>query len=331
MVSTLQFIAEAQPSDASCTVLEALHPTMPYYTRAYRNAMQACGQRVWLLGVEAGGTLQYGCLGEFLRGRLTRSLHVQSTPDSADSTFWAGLSDFCRTQRVTHLSLGTVGTRPSIPALGRTLERKARFEYWIDLQVPDPKSLLRGEQRRIYNRAVDAGMTLRQVSADEGLATHRTLTTASLGRRRNRGEEIPHFAGSGVPRAMLETGVARMYEAVLDEKVLGSVIMTFAPTGAHGYSAGYAPEGLKAGAGVFTNLSTFHILKAEGKVLFNLGDAPPHSGLALFKRGLGGIVHESSSARFHVGSALNRGIMELRSRVGNAMDGVRRRLGATAT
>lgn len=330
-MSDPKFIAEHGPGDALCAALEVLQPTIPYYTRQYRDAMQLCGKRVWLLGVEFAGTLKCGCLAEFEGGRLTRSLHIQSTPDGADTIFWDGLSAFCSTERVTHLSLGTVGTRPAIPHFGRTLDRKNRFEYWIDLQVPDPKSLLRGEQRRIYNRAVKAGMALRQVSADQGLAIHRSLTASSLGRRRNRGEEIPHFADSATPRAMLEAGVARMYEAVLGDKVLGSVIMTFAPSGSHGYSAGYAPEGLKAGAGVFTNLSTFHILKAEGKVLFNLGDAPPNSGLALFKKGLGGIVHESNAARFHVGSAFNRGMIELRSRVGNAMDGVRRRLGASVS
>jgi hypothetical protein len=329
-VSAARFIAEAAPSDALCAALEALESTIPYYTRQYRDAMQAFGKRVWLLGTEVNGQLARGCLAEFRGGRLSRELHVQSTPTEADTTFWEGLSQFCKAERVTHLSLGTVGTHPAIPLLGRTLELKERFEYWIDLQVPELKSLLRGEQRRIFNRAVDAGMTLRQVTADEGLATHRQLTSASLGRRRARGEEIPHFADSGVPRAMLETGAARMYEAVLGERILGSVILTIASTGAHGYSAGYAPEGFKAGVGVYINLSTFYILKNEGKVLFNLGDAPPDSGLALFKKGLGGVVHESRSARFHVGTAFNRGLLKLRSGVEGAVNGLRRRLGTAA-
>lgn len=329
-MSAAHFISEAAPSDARCAALERLHPTIPYYTRQYRDAMQAFGKKVWLLGVEVDGQLALGCLGEIKGGRLSRELHVQSTPSGADPIFWAGLVNFCKTERVTHLSLGTVGTNPSIPALGRCLADKARFEYWVNLDVPDPKSLLRREQRRIFNRAVDAGMTLRQVTAEEGLATHRQLTAASLGRRRARGEEIPHFADSGVPRALLETGAARMYEGVLDEKVLGSVILTIAPAGAHGYSAGYAPEGLKAGVGVFVNLSTFHILKAEGRLLFNLGDAPPDSGLALFKKGLGGEVYESRAGQFHVGGVLHRGLLELRSRVDGALHRVRRRLGATA-
>jgi hypothetical protein len=330
-VSAARFIAEAAPDDALCGALEDLQPAIPYYTRQYRDAMRAFGKKVWLLGTEVGGEMTLGCLAEFKGGRLSRELHVQSTPSAADAVFWEGLARFCKAERVTHLSLGTVGTCPAIPMLGRRLTDKARFEYWVNLDVADPKSLLRGEQRRIFNRAVDAGMALRQVTAEEGLARHRELTSSSLGRRRARGEEIPHFADSGIPRALLATGAARMYEGVLDGKVLGSVIMTFARAGAHGYSAGYAPEGLKAGAGVFVNLSTFHILKAEGRLFFNLGDAPPDSGLALFKKGLGGVVHESRAARFHVGSALNRGLLELRSRVEGAVDGVRRRMGAAAT
>jgi hypothetical protein len=328
-VSEPQFIAEAAPSDTLCAALEVLYPTIPYYTRQYRDAMQAFGKRVWLLGVEVDGHLALGCLGELQGGRLSRELHVQSTPSGADPTFWAGLLHFCKAERVTHLSLGTVGTNPSIPVLGRPLSEKVRREYWVNLDVPDPKNLVRPEQRRIFNRAVDAGMTLRQVTAAEGLATHRQLTSASLGRRRARGEEIPHFADSGIPRALLATGAARMYEGLLDGKVVGSVILTVASAGAHGYSAGFAPEGLKAGAGVFVNLSTFGILKAEGRLLFNLGDAPPDSGLALFKKGLGGEVHESRAGLFHVGGVLHRGLLELRSRVEGALDSVRRRVGAT--
>jgi hypothetical protein len=327
-MTAARFIAEAMPSDALCATLEALHPIIPYYTRQYRDAMQACGKKVWLLGVEVDGRLALGCLGEVQGGRLSRELHVQSTPSDADSCFWTGLMQFCRSEHITHLSLGTVGTNPSIPALGRRLSDKVRSEYWVNLDSPDPKSLLRREQRRIFNRAVDAGMTLRQVTAEQGLAMHRQLTFASLGRRRARGEEIPHFADSGIARALLETGAARMYEGLLEGKVMGSVIMTFAPAGAHGYSAGYSPDGLKVGAGVFVNLSTFHILKAEGRLLFNLGDAPPGSGLALFKKGLGGVVHESRAGLFHVGGVLHLGFVELRSRVESAFDSVRRRLGA---
>lgn len=324
-VSTGRFVAEASPADGRCDELARLQPTIPYYTHRYRTAMQSCGRQVWLLGIEAGGVLHSGCLAELQRGRLSCQLHIQSTPGDAGPDFWQGLTGFCRAEGVTELSLGTVGTQPLIPDLGVVLEARDREEYWVDLTVPELKSLMRGEQRRIFNRAVDGGLGLRQVSAAEGLASHQRLTEASLDRRRARGEAIPEFAENDIPRALLESGTARAYECVLGGQVLGSAIIAVAEAGAHGYSAGYAPEGLKAGAGVFLNFATFKLFKAEGKSLFNLGDAPPGSGLALFKKGLGGVVMPSRAARFHVGSPLHRQLMGLKSRVQGAVAGLRRR------
>jgi hypothetical protein len=321
-----RFFAEADPSDASCGRLAQTSPVIPYFTAQYRDALQLCGKRVWLLATQVSGELDYGCLGEVTRGRFSRELHVHSTPDAADAVFWNGLQEFCGSQRITHLSLGTIGTSPQIPELGELIEDKQRYEYWVDLQAPDLKRIMRPEQRRIYNRAVDAGMTLRQASADDGLEMHGELASASLGRRRARGEPIPFFRNNPLPRALLESGAGRLYECVWKDAVVGSAIITLSERGAHGYSAGYANEGLKAGAGVFLNQTTFQLLKAEGKLLFNLGDAPPDSGLALFKKGVGGVVHQSRAACFHVGGKLHRTVLSLRNTLATALAGLRARV-----
>lgn len=309
------FIAENNPTDERCRQLEQLvDPVIPYYTAQYRTAMQSCGKSVWLLATQLDGGITTGCLGEIESGRLRRELQIQSTPQNADETFWRGLSAFCKAQRITSIRLGTIGTAPEIPALGELTEEKLRCEYWVDLSA-DLKSRMRPEQRRIYNRAVDAGLSIRQPSLQEGLKTHRELTSASLGRRRTRGESIPQFGESGIAAALIKAGVGRMYECLLGDKVIGSVILTVASTGAHGYSAGYSAEGLKAGAGVYLNLSTFQILKDEGKTLFNLGDAPPDSGLALFKKGLGGVQHASRAAQFSVATPMQRVILNAEAAV----------------
>lgn len=322
------FIAEQQPSDARCRQLEKTNPTIPYYTARYRSAMQSCGKSMWLLGTQSAGELVVGCLGEIEYGRLRRELQIQSTPQNADAAFWSGLSAFCSSHKITNLRLNTIGTAPEIPTLGELLEEKVRCEYWVDLSVPDLKSRMRPEQRRIYNRAVDAGLSIRQPSLQEGLKAHRELTSASLGRRRTRGERIPMFSETGIVASLINAGAGRMYECLLGDKVIGSVIFTVAGAGAHGYSAGYSADGLKAGAGVYLNLSTFQMLKEEGKTLFNLGDAPADSGLALFKKGLGGVQHASRSTQFSVATPMQRSLLTAEARIRSALQSLQSKLAA---
>jgi hypothetical protein len=301
-----KFFVEADPSDSNCDMLAELQPTIPYYTSQYKIAIQESGKKVYLIGVEADGKLLFGCLAEMHSGRISRELGIQSTPGDADHYFWDGMREFCKSQKITHLYLGTVGTAPQIPQLGEILAEKGRSEYWVDLKVDNLKKLMKGEQRRIYNRGIEAGLEVRQVSSDEALETHRQLARFSLDRRRHRGESIPMYSRTAMMEALINSGVGRVYECILNDVVLGSVIITISKSGVHGYSAGYSAEGLKAGAGVFLNHTTFNILKDEGKVLFNLGDAPPGSGLAHFKKSVGGVPMPSRSIKFYTGNLVHK-------------------------
>ena len=309
------FVAERSPSDDSCDALAALEPRIPYYTRAYRDAVSACNREVWLLGEEGEDGLAHGCLGELFGGRLRRQLHIQSTPNDVSADFWSGLAALCKAENVTTLNLGTVGTAPTIAFDGRVMATKERTEFWVDLTVPELLMALRPQQRRVWRKAEKLGLAIRQPSLEAGLEGHRELTGFSLGRRRERGEEIPFFEQTLLPRAMIESGAARLFEVVDDDDLLGSVIFTVADAGAHGYSAGYSRAGMKAGAGVFLNMATFELMKAEGRQLFNLGDAPPDSGLATFKRGLGGQARESRSVRFDTAAAGRRLLIGLHAAV----------------
>lgn len=320
------FISEANPSDPSCELLAELAPTIPYYTSQYRTAMQTFGKEIYLIGVESGGNLLFGCLAEMRSGRLSRELSIQSTPSNADQCFWQGLSAFCKALKVTHLSLGTVGTCPQIPSLGDVVTEKIRNEYWVDLTAPNLKSLMKGEQRRIFNRAAEAGLSVRQLSTPEGLDKHNQLTAVSLNRRRHRGESIPFYSGTTVEQALINSGLARLYECVQEDKVLGSVIITLSKMGAHGYSAGYSIEGFKTGAGVFLNHTTFNLLKDEGKILFNLGDAPAGSGLALFKKNIGGVLKPSRAVNFYTGSLVLKLAVKATTSLRKTMNRVKHKL-----
>ncbi|MDH3468435.1 MAG: GNAT family N-acetyltransferase [Gammaproteobacteria bacterium] len=303
------FVAEKDPSDSICSDIEDLAPQIPYYTKEYRDALQMCRKIAWVLGLETDGRLVFGCLGEMTVGKLRKQLHIQSTPSDASEEFWSALGEFCRQERVTTLSLGTIGTCPDIPIIGRVFSHKVRCEYWVDLQAPDIEMALRPQQRRVLRKARARGLELRVPPISSGLATHNLLSEQSLGRRRERGESIPVFDDSYIPQALIETGAARIYECVLEEEVLGSVIITVAKKGVHGYSAGYSRRGMKLGAAVFLSVATFQSMRSEGKSVFNLGDAPRDSGLAVFKRGLGSEEHESLSKSFDTASPAVRFII----------------------
>jgi len=303
------FVAERAPSDFSCARIEAIAPEIPYYTKEYRDALMICGKEVWLLGEESNGNLICGSLGEMEVGRIRKQLHIQSTPSNASADFWAGLGRFCRRERVTTLSLGTIGTNPEIPKIGRVLSEKDRCEFWVDLQVSDIEMTFRPQQRRVLRKAKRKGLEVRIPDPSSGLDVHNFLTRHSLRRRRARGENIPLFDDSDLPLALLDVGAARIYECVLDGDVLGSVIISVAEKGAHGYSAGYSEAGMKLGAAVFLSEATFQSLKVDGKSVFNLGDAPRDSGLAVFKRGLGAALHESHARVFDTAGPIRSAVL----------------------
>lgn len=310
-----KFVAEKAPSDSSCVKIEAIAPHIPYYTKEYRDALQICGREVWLLGEERDGNIICGSLGEMEVGRIRKQLHIQSTPSNPTQYFWAGLDRFCRRERVTTLSLGTIGTSPEMPRIGRVLSEKDRCEYWVDLCKPDFEMTFRPQQRRVLRKARRKGLEVRIPDLLPGLKVHNSLTRHSLCRRRERGERIPQFDNSDLPQALLEVGAARIFECVLDGDVLGSVIISVAEKGAHGYSAGYSEAGMKSGAAVFLSEATFQSLKDDGKSVFNLGDAPRDSGLAVFKRGLGAALHESRSRIFDTASPVRRVILNAYSSI----------------
>ena len=72
---------------------------------------------------------------------------------------------------------------------------------------------------------------------------------------------------------------------------------------------------MKLGAAVFLSEATFQSLKHDGKTVFNLGDAPRDSGLAVFKRGLGATLHESRSRVFDTASPIRRVVLKTYSSI----------------
>jgi hypothetical protein len=316
-VSLLRFQFDRSISDELLGLLEHANPVDCYCTKAYRDAVVSSGREAFALSIFSNSELLYGCLAEYSQGRLSRGLHIQSTPSLACQVFWDGLRAVCKKLKITHLSLGTLGSCPNIPSLGFVLNERSREEYWVDLTVENLEALLRKQQRVVYKRAVSAGMSMRQVSGADAMRRHKAFTDNSLGRRRARGESIPFFESNDFSSALIKSGAGQMFEALLGDTVLGSVIVTVSKSGAHGYSAGYSKEGMTSGASVFLYLSSYIYLKDNGKTVFNLGDAPPDSGLASFKKGLGGVPHSSITKEFHMAGALHRNLLSLKSKVSN--------------
>jgi hypothetical protein len=300
--------------------LEECHPTNPYVTRRFWEATLAFGTEVWAMGHYTDDKLDYGCLAEIQKGKLHRQLEIRSTPSLAGDDFWCELGKFCMDQNITELVLGSFGTSPELPTsklLASSAQEpaiKERTEYWVDLDVEDLKKNMRRSQRTVYKRACDRNLVVVQPDFEEGLRRHEGFTGASLGRRREKGEDIPIFQKNNFTLELLRSGGARLYECRLGDHAVGSVILTVAEKGAHGYSAGFSSEALKLGVGVFLNYTTFEILRDEKMVVFNLGDAQPKSGLATFKKGLGGVPVVSMAGTYDVSSGVRKFAISLQSK-----------------
>src|SRR3954471_5168903 len=113
---------------------ERPEPTNPFFTAAYARAMGAVGYDAWeLTGVDADGETR-ATVGFMKVGRLSRSFLLPSMPRLSDTApFWTGLVEFCRTHRVTDLSLSSAASAGvAMPTIAGERERIPRTEFVLD-------------------------------------------------------------------------------------------------------------------------------------------------------------------------------------------------------
>lgn len=287
----MRFLAEASPSAARALEVAALSPANAFATAAFVRARESMGYLSWLFGFEDDKHLQRACFGFMRRGRVNCTLEIPSLPALADgTTFCEGVLRLCREQHVTLLELSSYSSESvAIPALPREASRHARVEWVIDLASGTWRQRLSTNHRRAIARARGLGVTIRQGADPAARAAHVIVMQDSFARRSDRGEDI---AGGPLDseniRTLSESGAGDFFQAILEDRVLSSVLVLHAERGAYYQSAGTSAEGMKIGASAFLIHSIADKLTQLGRSQFNLGGAGSENpGLQRFKAGFG--------------------------------------------
>ncbi len=306
---SLQFRSVLRPPPSLIESLAAVDPANPLHTPEYAKAHESLGERVCLLGLYAGNDLVSGCLG-FLSGWFLRgNLHIRSLPSLPEpETFWRGVLQSCRGLGVWGLQIDTYASPGAvIPRLPGELERRDRWEYVLDLECENVLDGMSTQHRRNISRAGKAGLSIRRTREASACTTHLELMEASTERRASRGEKVDPGHDSARPLALLASRSGEIFQAVIGEQVLSSILVLRSSQGAYYQSAGTLPEGMKLGASPFLVSQVAALLKQEGARVFSLGGAGVESpGLRRFKAGFGAREFELQAASFCPKSAAER-------------------------
>jgi hypothetical protein len=291
-----------------CAEVAALAPANPFYTAAYLESRRALGHQPWMLCLSEQARIQTACSAFMSAGRLHRTLEIPSLPPvDAGEGFWPDLMKFCRQSRVSRLTVNSHSfgsSAISIPPLPTKVSHLPRCEYVLDLVGADLGRGLATNHRRNIDRARRAGLRTERAADPAAYEEHARLTGASMRRRQERGESVAVDPDLRSWLAMGRAGAGEFFRAVLDRRVLSSVFVLRAKSGAYYQSAGTSPEGMAAGASHFLVYEIARTLRAESLTMFNIGGADSLSpGLQRFKLGFGAAAVPLEAAEFWLGSA----------------------------
>jgi ribosomal protein S18 acetylase RimI-like enzyme len=306
----MQFFAEPATREL-CAAIADLAPANPMCTWAYAEAIRKLGSQPVIAGLRTESTIICGSIAILRAGRLNQELELSSTPaipEPAASIFWSGLVAYCRDRHISSLAAYTFGSSGvTISRLEGETKRASRAEFVLDLPGADLLMALDTTHRRWVRKAEKAGVTIertREVSACEDLVH---LSRASMQRRSGRGEDVPAHVDTSITKAMLETGGAEAFRAILEGQCVSIVIVMRAAQGGYLHASGTHPDGMKTGASHFLNYQIAKTLQEEGCELYNLsGASEEDSGLARYKAGFGARVVPLETAEAYLGSALKR-------------------------
>lgn len=310
---TMTFFAD-RANDALLERGAATDPDNPFLIGSYMRAQCALGFDAWLFGVEQLSTMQSASLGLIKSGRIRRSLTINSLPQlSGDSPFWTGIEAFCTDRGITDLELATFASPESvIPRLKGEIERIQRTEFILSLGGRDVVAELSKHHRERVKKGRKNGLTIRRTRSDEALDAHIGLRAHSMGRREARGEKVPHdFARESAAR-FLESGAGELYQAMLHDEIVSSLLILRSASGAYFESAGTSSSGMSIGASHFLLVETARALQTDGVVTFFLGGARrSEEGLYSYKAGFGSVAIDTESVSAYVGGRWRRGVSEV--------------------
>ncbi len=286
----------------------------PFLAPSYLRAQQQLGLDCWLFAVEESGADRAAAIAVMKSGRLRRSLTIPSCPAVAtDSSFWEGVTEFCREHGITDLELSTFGSpESSIPQLNGETERIRRTEFELSLPGRDLFSELSRHHRERVKKAQKHGVLLRRTRSTEAIRVHAALRSNSMTRRTARGERVPTNLEGGHAKALLASGAGELFQAIFGDEVASSLLILRSERGAYFESAGSSSEGMRIGASHFLVLETAIALQAEGLETFFLGGArPSEEGLYAYKSGFGPHPVDTELVTAYIGGPIRHRVSEM--------------------
>lgn len=306
---SIEFSAEADPSEQLCREIANLAPANPFYTFEYLEAKRAAGARPLALLLRENGQLVSGCPAFLHIGTFTRSLEIESLPTIPDSpVFWEQLQGFCRESGISGLAVYTAAsTIARIPALPGETWRKARCEYVMELQNCDLWNGMRSNFRSKITRSREAGLTVARTTGSRAWQEHTSAVRASVERRKSRGETVTMVEQTNFFEALVRNGRGEIYQAVLNGTALSSAFVARSERAAYYLWAGTASEGMALGASHLLVYEIARKMQEESLDFFNLGGAYlEDEGLRQFKKGFGTTEVSLEAAEFCLGSRVTR-------------------------
>lgn len=266
--------------------IATLAPDNPFLTAAYAEAQRRLGLLVWAFVLyDDCAVVRTVSLGFMRVGRLGCTLTFPSLvalpPTSA---FWSGLEAFVKREHVTYIELESYAAPGAVPPpLARERARVVREEFLLDLDTPNILMEFSSTHRRWVRRAGRKELTLRRSVSPEALMAHNAMSRASIERHTLSTE---YHQG---PLAMsLETGAAELYQAMMHDIPISSVVVLRSPRTAYLMSAGTLDAGRVWGASHWLIHEIACALHREGVSTFNLGGARAEEvGLRMYKLGFG--------------------------------------------
>ena len=302
---SLVFSAESHLVPELFNESEALAPFNPFFSAAYSRARSLLGAQPWVLTLRNHGVLVLACPTFLHSGRLNVRLEIPSLPNLRGyEIFWDELCRFCQSQQVTQLRIDTFGSEEAqIPHFEKEVQRKLRWEYVLNLAQPDFLDGLSSNHLRNIKRARKKGMFMRCASTPLACAEHAQLMDQSMERREQRGETVPRKGHQEVFHMLTQARAAEIFQAVLDQEVVSSILVLLCSQGAYYHTAGTSPRGMALGASHFLINEIARELSERSLQKFNLGGVDdPDGGLARFKSGFGSTRIALEAAEFFFGS-----------------------------
>ena len=267
------------------------YPENPFYNPAYAQALQRVGRAPFLLVQTTAHGEWSACLALIQttwRGQVIMELPSLTAP--ADPVrYWQQVESLCHDQGVGRLQLRTFGSQHStVPSHSAETIRRPRTEWRIPLSAPDLTTGFSSHHRRQIRRGERSGLELRTGCTDTQAHHHQALVSAGQSRRRRLGKAAAPERHDPLVPALLRTGAAQLYQAVLDGRISASVLVLVTRSGAYYHSAGVDEAGTRCGASHWLVAQVARRLSMDGCRMFNLGGTrASEQGLVRFKSGFG--------------------------------------------